>query len=66
MARVAKRAKAMAGVADLLPEMQARRASGESLATIAGALNAAGHRTTRGNDWTAMGVKLVLDRAATN
>jgi DNA invertase Pin-like site-specific DNA recombinase len=64
MARVAKRVKAMAGVADLLPEMQSRRAGGESLATIAGALNAAGHRTTRGNDWTAMGVKLVLDRAA--
>ena len=34
------------------------------LATIAGELNAAGHRTQRGNDWTANGVKLVLDRAA--
>jgi DNA invertase Pin-like site-specific DNA recombinase len=67
MASVAVRqAKARAAVADLLPEMQTRRAAGESLATIAGALNAAGHRTTRGNDWTAMGVKLVLDRAATN
>ena len=63
-ARISKRVKAMAGVADLLPEMQTRRAAGESLATIAGAMNAAGHRTTRGNDWTAMGVKLVLDRAA--
>jgi hypothetical protein len=60
---VVRQAKARAAVADLLPEMQTRRAAGESLATIAGAMNAAGHRTTRGNDWTAMGVKLVLDRA---
>jgi hypothetical protein len=53
----------LAGVADLLPEVQTRRAAGESLAKIAEALNAAGHRTTRGNAWTAMGIKLVLDRA---
>lgn len=65
-ARIAKRTKAMAGVADLLPEMQSRRANGESLAMIAGAMNASGHRTTRGNLWTAMGVKLVLDRVAMN
>jgi DNA invertase Pin-like site-specific DNA recombinase len=63
-ARIARRAQAMAAVADLLPEIQNRRAAGESLAKIAEALNAAGHRTTRGNDWTPMGVKLVLDRAA--
>jgi DNA invertase Pin-like site-specific DNA recombinase len=61
--RIAKRQKAMEGVADLLPDMQRRRAAGESLAKIAQALTAAGHRTTRGNEWTAMGVKLVLDRA---
>jgi DNA invertase Pin-like site-specific DNA recombinase len=59
-----KRERAMAAVADLLPDMQARRQAGESLAAIAAALNAAGQRTTRGNEWTAMGVKLVLDRAA--
>jgi DNA invertase Pin-like site-specific DNA recombinase len=59
-----RRAKAMEAVADLLPLMQERRTAGASLATIAGELNAAGHRTQRGNDWTANGVKLVLDRAA--
>lgn len=56
--------KAMEAVADLLPLMQERRQAGASLAAIAGELNAAGHRTTRGNEWTAMGVKLVLDRAS--
>ena len=61
--RISKRQKALAVVADLLPEVKARRAAGESLAKIAQALNAVGHRTTRGNDWTAMGIKLVLDRA---
>ena len=62
--RIAKRAKALAGVADLMPMMRERRAGGASLATIAGELNAAGHRTTRGNEWTAMGIKLALGRAA--
>jgi DNA invertase Pin-like site-specific DNA recombinase len=55
--------RAIEAVADLLPMMQERRQAGASLATIAAELNAAGHRTTRGNQWTAMGVKLVLDRA---
>jgi len=62
VARIAKRENAIAAVADLMPEMQARRGAGESLAAIADALNAAGHRTTRGNLWSAMGVKLALDR----
>lgn len=62
-ALIVRRAKALEAVADLLPMMQARRADGASLATIAGELNAAGHRTQRGNDWTAQGVKLVLDRS---
>jgi hypothetical protein len=65
-ASVANRAKALAGVADLLPEMQQRRQAGESLANIADALNAAGQRTTRGNLWTAMGIKLAMDRASAN
>jgi hypothetical protein len=51
-------------MADLMPVMRERRAGGASLATIAGELNVAGHRTTRGNEWTAMGIKLALDRAA--
>jgi hypothetical protein len=53
-------------VADLLPTMKERRAAGVSLAVIADELNAAGHRTTRNNLWTAMGIKLALDRAADN
>jgi hypothetical protein len=44
--------------------MKARRDAGDSLATIAKALNDAGQRTTRGNLWTAMGIKLAMDRAA--
>jgi DNA invertase Pin-like site-specific DNA recombinase len=58
-----KRQRAMDAVADLLPLMQERRTAGGSLGGIAAELNAAGHRTQRGNDWTAQGVKLVLDRA---
>jgi DNA invertase Pin-like site-specific DNA recombinase len=64
--RVVRRQKAIEAVADLLPIVRERRAAGASLAGIAGELNAAGHRTTRGNEWNAMGVKLVLDRAAAN
>ena len=59
----ARRASAVAAVADLLPDMQARRDAGESLATIADALNAAGQKTARGSVWTAMQVKRALDRA---
>lgn len=58
----ARRASAVAAVADLLPDMQARRAGGESLGTIADALNAAGQKTARGSVWTAMQVKRALDR----
>ena len=63
-ARIVKRANAMNAVADLLPDMQARRQRGESLAAIAKALNDAGQRTTRDNLWTKNGVKLVLERAS--
>jgi DNA invertase Pin-like site-specific DNA recombinase len=62
-ASIANRAKALAGVADLLPEMFKRRQTGESLSQIASALNDAGQRTTRGNLWTPMGIKLAIDRA---
>jgi DNA invertase Pin-like site-specific DNA recombinase len=62
-ASIVNRAKALAGVADLLPEIQQRRQAGESLAAIADALNAAGQRTTRGAGWTAMQVKRAIDRA---
>lgn len=61
-----RRQKAIDAVSDLLPDMQDKRTAGASLATIANELNAAGHKTTRGNVWTAQGIKLVLDRAATN
>ena len=63
VAKVTKRARAMEAVAELLPDMQARRSAGESFAKIAAALNDAGQKTQRGNVWTPMGVKLVLDRA---
>jgi DNA invertase Pin-like site-specific DNA recombinase len=66
VSRVARRQRAIEAVADLLPMMQERRAAGASLAIIAGELNGGGHRTQRGNDWTAQGVKLVLDRVAIN
>jgi DNA invertase Pin-like site-specific DNA recombinase len=58
-----RQASAIAAVSDLLPDMQARRAAGESLAVIADALNAAGQTTARGSIWTAMQVKRALDRA---
>lgn len=64
VSRVVRRQKALDAVADLLPDMRKRRAEGASLAIIANELNSAGHRTQRGNEWTAQGVKLVLDRAA--
>lgn len=57
--------KALAAVADLMPEITRRREAGESLAAIADALNAAGQVTPRGAGWTAMQVKRALDRAAT-
>ena len=59
-----RRAAAIEAVADLLPEIQERRAQGESFGVIAEALNSAGQRTSRGAQWTAMTVKRVLDRAA--
>lgn len=65
-AAIAKREKAIAGVADLLPEMRTRRTNGETLTEIATALNNAGQRTTRGNLWTANGIRLALERASAN
>jgi DNA invertase Pin-like site-specific DNA recombinase len=56
-------AKALETMVDLLPEMRSKREAGETLATIADSLNAAGQRTMRGGNWTAMQVKRVLDRS---
>lgn len=61
---IVRRQQSLDAVADLLPEMQQRRQSGESFAAIADALNAAGQRTARGSEWQAMQVKRVLDRAS--
>jgi len=61
--RRVRREKTIAGVADLLPLMQERRAAGMGFAKVAAALNDAGHRTTRGNNWTPIGVKLAMERA---
>ena len=61
---VVRRAKALQAVADLLPEMQQRRQAGESLATIAEAMNQAGQRTPRDAAWNPIQVKRALDRAA--
>ncbi|HLX64061.1 MAG TPA: recombinase family protein [Planctomycetota bacterium] len=58
----ARRAMALAAVADLAPTMQELRAKGESLAAIAEHMNTAGQQTARGSKWTAMSVKRVLDR----
>jgi DNA invertase Pin-like site-specific DNA recombinase len=57
-------ARAREAVADLLPLMEERRQAGDSFAAVAVALNKAGHTTTRGNQWTPMGVKLAMGRAA--
>jgi len=62
--RIIRRRKALAGVADLLPAMQAERASGATLAAIADRLNAAGQQTPRGCTWSVMAVKRTLDMAA--
>jgi DNA invertase Pin-like site-specific DNA recombinase len=55
---------AIEAYADLLPEMQRHRAAGLSFAKIAAKLNEAGHTTRRGKAWSAMQVKLVLERVA--
>jgi DNA invertase Pin-like site-specific DNA recombinase len=61
---IVRRQQSLDAVADLLPEMQQRRESGESFAAIASALNAAGQRTARGSEWQGVQVKRALDRAA--
>jgi DNA invertase Pin-like site-specific DNA recombinase len=55
--------KSVAATADLLPTIRERRTAGDSLRDIAATLNAEGQRTVRGRDFTAMAVKLILDRA---
>jgi DNA invertase Pin-like site-specific DNA recombinase len=54
--------KAVEGYADILPEMRQHRAAGLSLRAIAAKLTEAGHTTRRGKPWSAMQVKLVLER----
>ena len=58
-----RHAKALEAVADLVPEMQALRAKGETLSGIAAHLNATGQQTSRGSQWTPMTVKRVIDRS---
>lgn len=61
----AKREKADAFASGVLPTIRGIQADGAvSLAAIAARLNELRVRTARGNDWTPMAVKRVLDRAA--
>jgi DNA invertase Pin-like site-specific DNA recombinase len=53
---------AIAAYADLFDEMNEHRDAGLSLGKIAAKLNEAGHTTRRGKAWSAMQVKLVLER----
>lgn len=46
----------------IVPDMQARRAAGETFEAIAGWLNSEGHRTTRGRSFTATTVMRALRR----
>jgi DNA invertase Pin-like site-specific DNA recombinase len=48
--------RARQAVADLLPIMRQGRAEGKTFAAIAGELNAAGHTTSTGKPWDAIGV----------
>lgn len=58
------KAKAVEFAAKLLPLVAGYRDSGDSLAVIAGKLNALGVATARGGKWYAMTVKNVLELAA--
>lgn len=58
------RLQSMQANADLIPLMQSRRKNGESYAVIAIGMNDAGHRTSRGNLWTAAGIRLALNRVS--
>lgn len=49
--------------ADLLPVIRPLRDAGKSLRDVATALNAEGHRTRRGNAFTAVTVQRILERA---
>jgi DNA invertase Pin-like site-specific DNA recombinase len=54
--------QALAAVADLLPLMRAGRSDGKTFASIAEELNAAGHTTSTGKTWNAVGVIQVMRR----
>jgi DNA invertase Pin-like site-specific DNA recombinase len=60
----ANRAKAAAVYADLLPRVRALRSAGASCGALARALNAEGHVTARGAQWSATHVHRLLKRAA--
>lgn len=55
--------KAREEYADLLPRIETLHSQGESLRRIAGTLNAEGHRTRRGAEFTAVQVRNILLRA---
>jgi DNA invertase Pin-like site-specific DNA recombinase len=56
--------KARSEYADLLPQIQAMRGAGKSLAEIAEALNTEGHTTRTGKPFGKVQVSRILDRAA--
>ena len=56
--------KAREEYADLAPVIRTLREEGKSLRDVAAALNAEGHRTRRGNAFTAVTVQRILERAA--
>lgn len=58
----AHRAEAVEAYADLLPAMLAMKGEGLSLSQIADRLNADGHQTRNGAEWSKVQVKRVLDR----
>lgn len=58
----AVKAKADRFAASVLPVIQTMRNAGETLQTIADALNTAGKPTARGGKWTSTAVKRIIDR----
>lgn len=61
--KISRRAAAIDAASEAMPLMRDRKSAGDSLAEIAAALNAAGHTTSRGNDWGPMAVLRAMRRA---
>jgi len=59
-----RKAKADRRAADIAPIVRAFQKDGLSLRKIASELTTQGYHTARGGKWTAMAVKLIVDRAA--